>query len=364
MNKYILVLLLSICSISEAATIQGKILPVAIGEEYSLTLINYDTRKDSIVKKFRTDEMGNFSVTIDNTEALIYSLSNEKKAFLHLLIRSKDQIDLQIDGEKLKAKGSQDTQYLIDYENFRKSVFKKWLQPVYDSSALAEKMGNKRKLEYWNKMQTTASDNYKAEISNWVKQPFFMRSPAAIHHSLRWHPDNDISLMDSLVAKYQKYYPYSVLTQQIAAKVTRIKRTAMNAVAPNFISKDNFGNVFQLDSSSDNYILLDFWASWCPPCRQESPTLVRLYNAFKDKKFTIVSISVDDNKEKWLAAIQKDGLVWPNISDLDGWKSPTATLYNVSAIPNSFLLNKEGKIIAKNLRGKDLEDKLVELMGR
>ena len=225
-------------------------------------------------------------------------------------------------------------------------------------------MGNKQKLEYWNKQQTQASDSYKAELSTWVKQPFFMRSLAAIHHSLRWHSDNDIALMDSLVASYKKNYPYSSLTQQIDNKVARIKRTALAATAPNFNALDNLGNVVQLSSFAGKYVLLDFWASWCPPCRQESPTLVRLYNAFKDKNFTIISISVDDNKEKWLAAVQKDGLVWPNVSELDGWKSPLATLYNVSAIPNSFLLDKEAKIIAKNLRGKDLESKLVELMGR
>jgi len=364
MNKScVILLLLSILKI-EAAGLKGKILPFIKGNEYLLTLMNYDTRKDSVVRKFSTDELGNFSVEINLSEPLLYSLGNKEKVLLLLLIKPNDQIELSIENEKIVVKGSQDSQYLQDYETFRLGLFKKWLKPVYDSSGAAEKSGNKATLEYWNKQQTYASDSYKAELSQWVRQPFFMRSPAAIHHSLRWHPDNDIALMDSLVANYKINFPNSMLSKQMEAKVLRTKRTAMGMKAPNFISPDQKGISFNLTSTFGKYVLVDFWASWCPPCRQESPTLVRLYKAYRDRNFTIVSISVDDKKDKWLDAIAKDGLIWTNVSEINGWKSPTATLYNISAIPNSFLLDKEGKIIAKNLRGMDLENKLIELMGK
>lgn len=349
---------------SNGATLKGKILPFVKGTTYVLTLINYDTRKDSVIKKIETDDKGNFTIQINNKEPFVYSFGTDKKVYLHLLIKPKDIIELSIDNDKIVGKGSQDTQYLVDYEAFRIGIFKKWLKPVYDSSAAAEKSGNKEKLEYWNKQQTYASDNYKAELSKWVSQSFFLRSPAAIHHSLRWHPDNDIVLMDSLVAIYKRNYPNISLTKQIEAKVTRTKRTAFGAKAPDFISSDQNGTAFELYSIAGRYILLDFWASWCPPCRQESPTLVRLFNQYKDRGFTIVSVSVDDKKDKWIEAIQKDGLVWTNVSEVNGWKSPSATLYNVSAIPQSFLLDKDGKIIAKNLRGTDLENKLAELLGK
>ncbi|MVM41703.1 redoxin domain-containing protein [Spirosoma sp. HMF3257] len=120
----------------------------------------------------------------------------------------------------------------------------------------------------------------------------------------------------------------------------------------------------RFEKLSGKYTLVDFWASWCGPCRQESPTLVRLYTKYKGKGFAIVSVSIDTDKTRWENAIKKDGYTWENVSELDGYSGSTAALYTVTAIPNSFLLDKDGKIIAKNLRGKNLEDKLISLMGQ
>lgn len=109
-------------------------------------------------------------------------------------------------------------------------------------------------------------------------------------------------------------------------------------------------------------MLVDFWASWCGPCRQENPNVVKMYNKFKDKNFEILGVSLDQSKDKWVAAIEKDGLVWKHISDLKGWQSAGGQAYQVSSIPATYLLDKEGKIIAKNLRGAALEKKLEEIL--
>ncbi len=357
-------LLVIVSYLGQAAVIQGKITTVAPGKTLVLTLINYDTRIDTPVKSFTIKPDSTFTIELTLPEPLIYSLGEAGKPLLHLLVKDQDKISLNITAERITGRGSAGTEYLIAYENHRKRLFTKWLQPVYDSSAVAEKSGDKVKLEYWNKEQTKASDNYKEELSKWVMQPFFIRSLAAIHHSLRWHPDNDISLMDTMLANYEKLYKGYELTKELANKVTRTKRTALGANAPTFQSKFADGKSYDFSKTKAEYILLDFWASWCKPCRQESPTLVRLYNAYKDKGFTIVSVSVDDNKEKWLNAVTKDNLSWTNVSELKGWASPTATLYNVSAKQNSFLIDSQGNIIAKNLRGHDLENKLAELLGK
>ena len=365
--KRTLLLALFICISAwlRAAVIEGKV-PAALNDKMLVLIkINYDTRKDSTVKEVKVDAAGNFSISITLTEPYIFSLGEQgANPILHLLVKPNDTIHLHLDAPQISCTGSADTQYLIDYEYYRKTLFKKWLQPVYDSSAAADKAGNKAKLEYWNKQQTFASDQYKAELSSWVKQPFFINSLSAIHHSLRWHADNDIGLMDTMVANFRKQYKGYALTNQLENKVRRIKRTALGVEAPRFQSFDSTGQMISLGNYKGKYVLLDFWASWCTPCRQESPTLVRLYKTYKEKGFTILSVSVDDNRVKWLKAIKKDGLVWENVSELNGWSSPTAILYNVSAIPNSFLIDKQGKIIAKNLRGKDLEDKLAELLGK
>ena len=141
-----------------------------------------------------------------------------------------------------------------------------------------------------------------------------------------------------------------------------LRRTGIGQQAIDFSLPDTNGNEIKLSSLYGKYLLIDFWASWCPSCRQENPNVVRTFKEFAPKGFTVLGISLDYNKNSWLTAIEKDQLTWTHVSDLQGWNNKAAKLYGIRSIPSNLLINPKGIIVAKNIRGKELEKKLNELL--
>lgn len=172
-------------------------------------------------------------------------------------------------------------------------------------------------------------------------------------------PMEELEKIVGLLDKSMLNTKYGKLAQE---KLNQMKGTTIGYPALNFAQANPDGKMVNLTDFKGKYVLVDFWASWCGPCRGENPNVVAAYNKYKDKGFTVFGVSLDQNKDKWLQAIKVDNLTWQHVSDLKGWGNEAAKLYGISSIPQNLLLDKEGKIVAKNLRGPDLDAKLEELI--
>jgi thiol-disulfide isomerase/thioredoxin len=224
------------------------------------------------------------------------------------------------------------------------------------------------KVYYAKVKDTVAIQKIQAEA-----KPVHAKIEAALDSFIFSHPDSYVAL--DLIATektavidpqiFEAYYkPLSkrVLSsfsgQRLTAKYDKAKQIAIGKTV-DFTQTDDKGNEFKLSSLKGKYVLVDFWASWCGPCRAENPHLLKAYNQLKDKKFEVVGVSLDETKAAWLNAVKQDGMPWIQVSDLKGFKSDLAVKYGISAIPQNFLINPEGVIIAKDLRGEDVNKKIA-----
>ena len=221
--------------------------------------------------------------------------------------------------------------------------------------------------EGYNKMQKLQGDYYatlnerSAAILNFAKSkpssfiPFFI-----LHFNVVQEPT--IELLTVARDAAVKADPTSKYTQMIQQRYQEEAKLMVGGEAPEINLPQPDGTNLALSSLRGKYVLIDFWASWCGPCRKENPYNVEMYKRFKDKGFEIYGVSLDQDPTRWKGAIEKDGLTWRHVSDLKGWSSSAGQTYNIHSIPSTVLVDPSGKIVAKGLRGEELNAKLQELL--
>lgn len=338
----------------------------------------FDQNQSRKLDSAKIAQDGSFSMSNPADKMDFYELQINDRNKLVLITDSSESIEIRAKGgsldRKAKVKGSQHTALLQEYYD-TVSVQQQLLDSLNTERKNAKSAGKKKSLTRKFRKERKAYLDY---LTSFVEEN--KASPAVLPA---------LSLLQPI--KHEEYFkkaakalegkmshsPYYAKLRRQLRKVKKYKeqqkargqqkdkdpKLAKGEKAPEIKMKNPQGEPVSLSSLRGKVVLVDFWASWCKPCRIENPRMVKMYNKYKDKGFEIYGVSLDKRKKDWKQAIKKDGLPWVHVSDLKFWSSRAAKKYNVNSIPYTVLLDEQGKIIAKGLRGKELENKLQEVLG-
>lgn len=355
------------CSKKEGFTINGTIAGLDKGMVY---LEKTDEKGDKKITDSAQIAGGAFAFEGKVEEPLLYSIKLKGQDYGIFLLLDNEEIKIEAKKDSIyKAKITGATQneiYRSYYDNEFKEI-QKIAGPIYKLSDSLQQNG---KVKLTTEQQTMMDKKWKdlSAFADGLTDKYIIKNKDKIGAAL--------VISDRIVSygtpeQLKKYYAVlspeiqkSFYGKQLKATIDLNEKTAIGAMAPEFSQIDVNGKEIKLSDYKGKYVLVDFWASWCGPCRKENPNVVLAYKTYHEKGFNVLGVSLDDKKKLWEKAIEKDGLTWTHVSDLKGWKNDVAVLYGVKLVPTNYLIGPDGKIIAKNLREAELQSKLKEIFSK
>ena len=318
-----------------------------------------DHRKTSFIDSLSVDANGDLKKIVFQEPGL-YVVKLDGLGAVNIAVDHLQKVHLSVSNNSLHASGADDVESLNAYEIFRKESLAKWMNAVRASLKEAKENGNENEVRKLSFQENKNYLSHREELTQWVERNMG-NSIAVYATSQRWGV-TDYDFMTRLLPKFRKAHPNLAITKSFEEKVSRFSHLVMGAKPVNIVANDMNGKETQLNDYIGQYVLIDFWASWCGPCRRENVLLKETYTRFHDKGFEIFGVSIDKRDSRWANAIEKDQITWVQVSDLKGYLGDAPYQYNVSAIPTNVLLDKEGKVIGYNLFGDELVEKLESVL--